>query len=264
MKTILVDDEYIILKQLENYLKNYEEIDLKEVFTSPSKALEYAKDHEIDFAVLDVEMPGIGGIHLGKELRKLYPDMILIYVTGYRDYLKEAIFDVKADYYIVKPYNEADIKDMVQRAVLLSGRLKRKVRFETFGRFNVFIDGELIHFSNAKAKELLALCIDHEGGYVSMEEAIDKLWSDRPFDEKTKNLYRKAVSYCKRLFIHYGCDNILQNRRGYCFVKKQKVNCDLFDQEGRQTNTFEGNYMEDYEWAREKEAMLTMKYLYHE
>ncbi len=44
------------------------------------------------------------------------------------------------------------------------------------------MDGNLVKFRNAKAKELLALCVDHRGGEVTMEEAIDKLWEDRDCD----------------------------------------------------------------------------------
>lgn len=264
MKTILVDDEPIALKQLKWELLPYKEIEIIGTFQSSVQALKFAENHRIDFAVLDIEMPVMGGIQLGKELRKLYPEMVLIYVTGYANYIKDAILGVKADYYFMKPFGKVEIEDMVRRAKLLARRIRRKIRFRTFGRFDMFINEELIYFSNAKAKELLALCVDHEGGDVWMEEAVDKLWGDRPYDERTKNLYRKAVSYCRRLLNQYGYANVFQSRRGRCHIQKESVECDLFQYKKDPSFPFEGEYMIDYEWARETEAKLIMSQLYKE
>lgn len=258
MKTILVDDECIVLKQLRREIEEDICIDLIGSFTLPSKALEFAKDHKIDFAVLDIGMPGIGGMEFGKKLRNLCPGIVLIYVTGYREYMKDTGFEVKAYFYVMTPYSHEKIEDMIQRAVLMSGRSMKRVKFRTFGRFDVFIDGNLIHFSNAKAKELLARCVDHEGGNVHMEEAVDKLWENRRYDEKTKNLYRKAVSYCHRLLEQYGCGEVFVSERGSCHIDKKRVECDYFQYLRDRSVRFEDEYMIDYEWARVTEARLVM------
>lgn len=74
-----------------------------ETFDSADKALAYAENHAVDFALLDGAMPGMDGILLGENLRKINSDMILIYVTGYERFLKKAILDLRADYFLMKP-----------------------------------------------------------------------------------------------------------------------------------------------------------------
>lgn len=259
MKTIIVDKELSYLNQLEDILGEYGEIELLGAFTSPDEALEFAKRHEIEFAILDIEMEEMGWLFLGKELRKTYPDMVLIYSMRHPEDIKKALYEAKADYYIMKPYERLEIADLVQRVCLLAGRLKPRVKIFTFGHFDVFIDKIPIHFSNAKSKELLALCIDHEGGDVSMEEAIDKLWPNRVYDERVKNLYRKAVLYCRKKFEQHDCSGIFQTKRGSCRILTWKLDCDLFHYRQEPSVKYPGEYMIDYEWAREKEASLELQ-----
>lgn len=41
--------------------------------------------------------------------------MVLIYSMEHPDDIKKALYDAKADYYIMKPYNAIEIADLVQR-----------------------------------------------------------------------------------------------------------------------------------------------------
>jgi hypothetical protein len=69
------------------------------------------------------------------------------------------------------------VKDKLAKldyAGTVPGRPRPQITLRTFGRFDVFLDGKLVNFTSAKAKELLALCVDRNGGDVTMEEAIDK------------------------------------------------------------------------------------------
>ena len=54
------------------------------------------------------------------------------------------------------------------------------MEIRTFGKFDVFVDGLPVRFKDAKAKELLAICVDRKGELVGTEEVIDKLWKDIP------------------------------------------------------------------------------------
>lgn len=253
LRTILVDDELWSMEQFELECMNTD-IELLGKFESAKEALSFAGKHEIDLAFLDVEMPDMNGIMLGKKLREIKHDMIVIYVSGYEQYLKEAIFDVKADYYLLKPYSHEDITDILNRARYLSGRLQKRVRVHTFGAFDVFVDGELVKFTNQKAKELLALCIDNCGGEVAMKEAVALLWEDRDYDEKVKGLYRKALTYLRTILKEYGVENIFESKRGSCHVNRQEISCDYFDVlEGKniKDTLFDGRYMTNYSWGEE-------------
>lgn len=258
MHTIVVDDELLSMEQFEEECRGIPEINVVGKFDNPHHALEFARNNRVDFALLDVEMPAMNGLELGQELKKINPHMILIYVTGHTRYVVD-VMKIKADYCIMKPYDEKDIKDAIERAKLLSKRQEKRIRVKMFGRFDVFVDDKVLHFQNKKSKELLALCLDHKGGNVTMEEATDKLWPDKPYDEKVKRLYRKAVGSVQEVLEAAGVSGIFKNARGNCHVSIADVQCDYYDYlndpEGN-SELFNEEYLFDYEWGEETLAQL--------
>lgn len=253
----MVDDELWSMEQFEIEGAGIPGIEVVEKFQSSEEALEFAKRHDVDLALLDVEMPVMNGIELGKRLREINSDTVIVYVTSYIDYVQAAYLDVRADYYVLKPYNRKDMEDVLARARLLAQRRKKRVFIRTFGRFNIFVDGKVVHFSNNKAKELLALCVDHEGGVVTMEEAIDKLWEDRAYDKNVKSLYRKAIIYLHALFVDNDAADVFESVRGACYINKSAVDCDYYDfLDGKDRDAFDGEYMFEYSWAEETVGRL--------
>ena len=61
-----------LLKQFKEELGNASGIDLQGEFDSAGSALAYAEEHVVDFALLDIRMPGMNGIALGEKLRVYY------------------------------------------------------------------------------------------------------------------------------------------------------------------------------------------------
>ncbi|MCU6763630.1 putative two-component response-regulatory protein YehT [uncultured Roseburia sp.] len=260
MKAIIVDDEKLALKQFEIESRGIPGFQLEAVFTNPLQALDYLKDHPVEVVLSDIEMPGMNGIIFGKRVRELYPDIVFIIITGYEQYAMDA-FKIKADYYLLKPYNYEEIVYVLKRAKLLAKAMKKRVRIRTFGRFDLFIDGKVVYIPNVKAKELLALCVDHRGGTVTMEEAIDKLWGERVYDEKVKNLYRKAVMVIRNVFKENSLGDVFVSTRGACSIDYEAVECDYFQyMDGTDSQNTElllmGSYLSEYSWAEETAAVL--------
>lgn len=244
--------------KLETVMKSIREVDVVGSFGNSEKALEYAEENKVEFALLNTEMPVMDGLDLGRELKKIYPGIVLIYITGNSDRLVDLI-KMKADYCIIEPCQKKDIEDAAERAKLLSRRQKKPLNVQMFGRFDVFLNGKVIYFHNAKAKELLALCMDRCGGNVSMEEAIDKLWPDRTYDEKVKRLYRKAVMNLQGTLKGEGITEFFQTKRGNCCIMKEDVECDYYTyliEPERNRDMFQGKYLFDYSWGEETLANL--------
>lgn len=258
MRTIVVDDEELSLRQFELECSQVPEIELAGTFTNPLEALEYVKKNPVEFALLDIEMPQMKGIELAQKLRDIKPDIIIIFVSAYSEYVIEAL-KKRFDYYVLKPYSQEDILSALNRARLLARGQKKRVFLRTFGRFDVFIEGQLMKFPNAKSKELLALCVDHMGGEVSMEEAVDKLWPDKDYDSRVKALYRKAVIDAHKTLEKYEAGSIFCNFRGGCYLDKNEVTCDYYEylKDGERSGyVYEQEYLFDYSWAEETNARL--------
>ena len=243
-------------------MKDIGEVEVVGSFKNSAKALEYAEENTVEFALLDTQMPVMDGFYLGKKLKEVCPGIVLIYLTESSEQLVEAV-RMKADYCIMKPCSNEDIIDAAKRAALLSKRQKKRLRVQMFGRFDVFWDGEVIYFNNAKSKELLALCMDRRGGNVSMEEVIDKLWPERAYDEKVKRLYRKAIMNLKGTLEEKGITEFFQTKRGSCHIAKENVECDYYTyliEPERNSRMFQGEYLFDYSWGEETLANLMDAY----
>lgn len=260
MRIIVVDDERLAIRQFEIEIEAVPWVKLMGTYSNPAEALEYVKNHSVEAVFLDIEMPEMNGLILAEKMREIAPDLVIIFISGYEQYTLDAL-RIKADYYLTKPYDSSDLLEVLERARLLCGRQKKRVYFRTFGRFEVFIDGQSVYFSNAKAKELLALCVDHRGGAVTIEEAVDKLWEDREYDSRVKNLYRKAVMQIRQVLSEYGVEEVYSCNRGSCCLDSKKVGCDYYkllegDPRAVREWKFSGNYLEEYSWVEETNARL--------
>lgn len=259
LKTIIVDSDSIQLSAISEICGQSNKVNVIGQFTDPIEAINFSKNNVPDFAFLEYNLPKINGTILIKELRIINPDIVIIYITDNYG-ASEEILRVKPDFCIFKPYSEDDIFDGIKRAHLLSSLSnKKKIFVRAFGRFDVFVDKEIVYFPNKKSKELLALCIDRQGGEITMEMAIDILWPEKEYDEKAKRLYRKAVCALKKT-LEQACDtNFFEHSRGSCRICVNKIKCDYYEYlknpKGALVNP-DGEYMFQYSWAEETAAKL--------
>lgn len=251
MKTIMVDDELWMLEQFTEECAGIPEIEIVGNFTFAEDALDFAKNNLVEFALLDIEMPGMNGVELAKELRKLYPEVIIVFVTGHKEYLSDFI-DMKADYYVLKPYGKAEVRDVLQRAKLYSARLKKRIDIITFGRFEVLVDGKPLHFSSSKARELLALLVQKRGTVLTPQEAMDCIWEGREYDKGESSVYRVTLTRLRDILSDAGIGYILQSTPRGKYLDTSQYNCDLNDfmngdEDARRR--FGGQYLSDYSWG---------------
>ena len=94
MRIVFCDDDPVILAQLQKYIKEFFE---KQGGLQPDYAVYSTGDALVrsetraDIAFLDVEMPGVSGIHTGARLKEKNPRVKIFIVTAYPDYLDEAM-----------------------------------------------------------------------------------------------------------------------------------------------------------------------------
>lgn len=94
MRVLFCDDDINISAQLQGYVDEYfARIGGVQpeyaAYTSGDDLLQ--RETKADIAFLDVEMPGLSGIHVGAELKKHNPEIKIFIVTSYPDYLDEAM-----------------------------------------------------------------------------------------------------------------------------------------------------------------------------
>lgn len=258
MKTILVNNDASTSHAFLHQVETIQDLEIEGNFQSGFDALRYMEMHQVELAILDVQMEDMDGISLGYELRKRNSEILLIYIAENDKYAMDAL-QLHVAAYIVKPYLERDLQYAVETARLLSRRKKKRIFARTFGYFDIFVDGKPIMFKSAKAKELLAFLIDRRGGIVTTDQMINALWEDRPNDELTQNLCSKLVKTLKKELKAYEADDILVVARGNRRVDTDLFECDLYDMlDGSQKvrEQYMGEYMLDYSWSEGRNALL--------
>lgn len=260
MNTVILDDEKWILMEVKSLCEEDKDINVVGTFTNPLELLKFCEDRkDIELAILDIEMPIISGLDVGEKLKKINSDINLIYATGYDTHAFEA-YKIHAIAYLLKPYDKKEFGYAIDLAKRLC--IRRNVFIRTFGRFDVFVDNKLVVFKRAKAKELLALLVDRQGGIVSMQYAIDKLWPERAYDETTKQMYRDAISRLRQTLKDCGCKNLVKFERGASYIELDKFDCDfyrLLSKDREAISEYNGEYMFDYDWSEHTQAVIECK-----
>ncbi len=138
---------------------------------------------------------------------------------------------------------------------------KPRVIINTFGYFDVFVDGKPIVFHSEKSKEMLAIMVDRKGSFVGNQYLISCIWGDEPYSEKIQNRCRQTVFRLMETLKQYGIENIIEKVDGRRRIIPEMVDCDYFNYikgEKKQGNSFNGSYMSDYSWGETTLSTLLM------
>ena len=250
VKTMIVDGCQFSLGQLKEWCRLTGKAEVVGAYTAPRRALEQLHREEVELALVDMDGPGVAGLEW--ELRQIKPRMVVMCLSREEGRCIQAM-RARADDFLFKPYGKAEVEQLIDKALLLRGRLNMRIlRVQTFGQFEVWAGQDRVHLSNAKSRELLALCVDRRGEAVSMEEAIDMLWPGEPLDERVKKRYRRAILDIRKALSHYGAAQALQTQRKVCRVAPEMLQCDYFDFLNGKSGPFPGkpwDYMKEYSWA---------------
>ena len=142
---VIVEDEFPAREELKYFLTKHKEISLEKEFENPIDSLKYLQENKVDVVFLDINMPELDGMSLGKILTKLNPNIKIIFITAYRDYAVEA-FEIKAFDYLLKPYSEKRITEVLNNLTMIKDNSPTK-EVEKINKVTVFLDEKMVVLS---------------------------------------------------------------------------------------------------------------------
>lgn len=116
---LLADDEAITRQGICNIIP-WNELGIGKVLQAANGqiALEMIKQEKVEVLLTDVKMPVMDGIALARQVRRQFPEVRVIFISGYAEvaYLKAAVHEQAVDY-ILKPINQDELAQAVGKAV---------------------------------------------------------------------------------------------------------------------------------------------------
>jgi DNA-binding response OmpR family regulator len=194
---LLVEDDvnlgFIIQDQLESFKYNVIRC------VSAKEALVTLGSVVIDLCLLDIMMPVKGGFDLASDIKKLFPEMPIVFLTakhGIEDKIKG--LELGADDYITKPFDIRELNLRIRNILtrihpneaesILNFRIGKFV-FNTELNELVFGAGNRQHLTK-KESSLLKILVENKNQLVTRESLAQLVWGeDSYFVSRTMDVY---------------------------------------------------------------------------
>jgi len=218
MKILYLEDDYDLSETIEEFLED-EGFNIKAVYNS-NEALDELYSNSYDLLILDVQVPGIDGFELLKELREANIKTPAIFTTS-RNTIEDLSkgYEVGADDYLKKPFELQEllfrIKALLKREYKLENEIIHIDKNITFNPNlqKIIKDEQSINLSH-KESELLKLLISNKNQCVEFEQIFEYVWG---FDKEHNEASLRT--YIKNLRKIIGKDKILSiKKQGYKLV----------------------------------------------
>lgn len=205
MNIALVDDDSKVLEELKGLIEEFKKEKGNNAtvcsFSDPYEMLESKNSYSLMF--LDIEMPGINGIELGKKIREQSKDAVIVYVTNMAQYALEG-YSVNAYDYILKPIKKNVFKEKLEKFIAEAEK-KKDETITILSKYN----REVVKLSNiryieVKSHKLIYHLADREiESWGSISDLAESLkgkgfsLSSSSFllnlSQVQKNLYRRGI-----------------------------------------------------------------------
>lgn len=154
LKALIVDDEALARRGLEIRLRDYSDIEVCAQSCNGREAIAAVREHKPDVMFLDVQMPGMDGFDVIRQLSgERMP--VTIFVTAYDQFALTA-FETSALDYLLKPINDERLAAAVSRA-------RDAVEAKKAG---------------GNCSELLKFVCELSGAEMTLDEALEAAGSD--------------------------------------------------------------------------------------
>jgi DNA-binding response OmpR family regulator len=181
---LIIEDDREISDLLEIHLKELGHRIIKA--SNGIKGLDIAKNDSIDLIILDLILPGMDGIDICREVRKMKNYIPILMLTARSEEIDKVIgLEIGADDYLTKPFS---IRELVARVKAIFRRIDAlnqddetrknldygKIKIEAENR-KVLIKGKRIELT-PKEFELLYLLASHPGRTYTRDNLLDMVW----------------------------------------------------------------------------------------
>lgn len=141
----MIDDDLAALQLLGIYLKVFNDVEIVGTAETGTDGLQLIQQQQPDIAFMDIDMPGISGIELARQLKEQNSPTQVVFTSAFHHYAYEAIHTEPLDY-LTKPFGAENITRVLDRfrqknqkkkidkkieILINSQRTQNKLKFQT-------------------------------------------------------------------------------------------------------------------------------------
>lgn len=257
MLALCVDDEALLLAELVRAVEASPDVTEVAQFRLCSEVLAWVQTHQPDVAFLDIQLRGCTGLEMAEKLHDLYPDLPVVFCTGYREYAIDA-FRQHASGYLLKPVKPEDVQAELD-VILKKKSGEKPLTVQCFGNFEAFVNGKPLAFKRKRSKELLAYLVDRRGATVTAKEITAALWEDDSDNDKNMMYLYKLFGDLRTTLADAGAEAVLVRNKQEYAIDPDAIECDYYRYlAGDGGVAFTGEYMTQYPWAEMTAASLQL------
>jgi two-component system, OmpR family, KDP operon response regulator KdpE len=182
-KILLVDDDPQVRRALRTTLTSAGYV-VVEARTGEEALEEVQAGGAVDMVLLDLKMPGMGGLEACRRIRAIFDVPILVISVLRTQEEKVQAFDAGADDYLVKPFGIQELLSRIHALRRRTSGSESVPAFESAGlkvdfeRRRVVVDSDQVHLTPSEF-ELLRYLMLHEGKPVSHQMLLQSLWGPK-------------------------------------------------------------------------------------
>ena len=215
MRIAICDDEEKVREILLRIVGAAFPEDTIDTFSSGEELL---KASEVpDILLLDIKMPGISGMEVAKRLRERTDKTVIIFITGEEQYVFDS-FDVQAFHYLVKPFSDQKLEEVLNKAKELITKEKRqpekKYVMVNSGGSHIRICLSDVIYAEVFNSKVIVHTTDSDIEYYGRLTELEKLAGEDFF--RTHRAYLVHLKFVKK----YDATNVYL-KKGQALVSKQ-------------------------------------------
>ena len=175
---LLLDDEIPGLAYLKLLCEGIPNLEILRSFNDPLVFLNEYSKYDVDFCILDIEMPKLNGLELAKRINKP-----VIFATAYKEFAADA-FDISAIDYIRKPVKKERLEqaiDKLRKQIEIHANKQALIQLNT-NKGKTFLQADsivLIKTSEIDSRDKIALMNDGKE-WILKNYSLEKLLVELP------------------------------------------------------------------------------------
>ena len=201
IKIYLIDDHKIFVRGLTSLLSVEKDLEVVGSAFGGDSILDFLRGNAIDILITDIQMPGVSGIELTRQVKELFPETKVIGLSMYdKAEIIQELISAGADGYLIKDIEKSELVNAIHEvyagAVYYSGPVA-EVLMKSLENKDMLTRRE---------KEIIRLIVGEQTNAM----IADKLFiSEHTVESHRKNIFRKTQAKSIVGLVKYAYENKL-------------------------------------------------------